>query len=500
MVDASPARPSAVDLVHDPLPRLSEWWQTLEDDAARTAAAQQIYQAMGSAIADYDPERVVGLFQLANGWFGPAESCAALLETAWFAIHAAEPDFRLGRRCFEDWWRHPATQAALPQQRVRPRDTTRGGRPGSVQPLRLGIMAVNFFNNERYYEAIIAPTVRVLPRERFRLHAYNHSAEPAVAAVQQDFDVCRTFDVADGVAHEIAADGLDVLLFCNGLMTTPPLSILAARPARRLALWLHTYAGYGPTVFDGALLDRRLQSPLLDAVLDEPQIALERMAALIGLDINAPPAGPVPSLTGKPVTFGVFNRPTKLSEPSVRCWRAILDRVPHARLVLANYLYDTDRWRTFALDLCARCGIGADRVSVLPFAQQAEDYLGYYDQIDVALDTYPFNGGLTTLDAIGQGVPVVTWVGDDPHARAGYCLLDHLGLGDLVARSAEDYVAIATALAADLPRRVTLRATLRDRLMASPLVNPDGFAAAFEDALRRLLATPSVEDRAAARG
>src|SRR5581483_4397893 len=112
--------------------------------------------------------------------------------------------------------------------------------------------------------------------------------------------------------------------------------------------------------------------------------------------------------------------------------------------------------------------------------------LGVYRQIDVALDPFPYGGGPTTCDALWMGVPVVSLAGQTAVGRGGLSILSNLGLTDLVAHDSEQYVRIAVELANDLPRRSELRATLRDRMQVSPLMNAPRFARNVEAAYRSM--------------
>jgi len=148
-------------------------------------------------------------------------------------------------------------------------------------------------------------------------------------------------------------------------------------------------------------------------------------------------------------------------------WGRLLQAVPAARLLLhARAGSHRDRVWGFL----AEQGISADRVEFVDIKPMAE-YFGTYQQIDVALDPFPFGGGTTTCDALWMGVPVVSLAGRTSVGRGGLSILSNVGLPELAARDADDYVRIAMELAGDLPRLRELRATLRERLLSSPLMN-----------------------------
>ena len=117
------------------------------------------------------------------------------------------------------------------------------------------------------------------------------------------------------------------------------------------------------------------------------------------------------------------------------------------------------------------------------------EYFAQYEQIDIALDTFPFRGGTTTCDALWMGVPVVSLVGQTAVGRGGLSLLSNVGLPELAAHTEDEYVSIAVELANDLPRLAELRATMRERMQASPLMDAPRFARNIEDAYRSMWQT-----------
>jgi predicted O-linked N-acetylglucosamine transferase (SPINDLY family) len=126
-------------------------------------------------------------------------------------------------------------------------------------------------------------------------------------------------------------------------------------------------------------------------------------------------------------------------------------------------------------------GVDASRLEFLPM-RELLDYFRTYERVDVALDSFPYAGGTTTCDALWMGVPVVTLVGDRPFSRSGASLLRNAGLTELITRTPDEYVRAAVELATDRARLAGLRAGLRDRLRASPLLDATGFARAVEQA------------------
>jgi predicted O-linked N-acetylglucosamine transferase (SPINDLY family) len=196
---------------------------------------------------------------------------------------------------------------------------------------------------------------------------------------------------------------------------------------------------------------------------------------------GAPAAPPVVARGDGPVTFGCFNNARKLTARMLAAWARLLDAAPGARLVLkAKGLAQP----AIAARIRAAFPGAAARVTLHDYVDDTQAHLAAYGAIDIALDTAPYCGTTTTCEALWMGVPVVSLAGERHSARVGASLLAAAGLDELVAHDLDDYVARALALAADAPRRAALRAGMRARLAASPLMDAPAFARSLEDAYR----------------
>jgi predicted O-linked N-acetylglucosamine transferase (SPINDLY family) len=163
-------------------------------------------------------------------------------------------------------------------------------------------------------------------------------------------------------------------------------------------------------------------------------------------------------------------------------WAEILRQVERSRLLL---LASEGYPRNWALEILGAEGIDAARVNFAEPRPRIE-YFRLYDEVDLSMDTIPYNGHTTGLDSFWMGVPVVTMLGRTVAGRAGFSHLRNLGLNDLAGRDAKEYVQIAVSLARDLPRLSELRRTLRERMLNSPLADAKGFARAIEGAYRKM--------------
>jgi predicted O-linked N-acetylglucosamine transferase (SPINDLY family) len=185
------------------------------------------------------------------------------------------------------------------------------------------------------------------------------------------------------------------------------------------------------------------------------------------------------------VTFGCFNNLLKLSDAFLAAASRVLGRVPRSRLVLKARLLSHAELAASLRERLEKAGVDPARVEVRGW-QQGAGPLADYRGIDIALDSFPYNGATTTCEALWMGVPVVTLEGDRHAGRMGSSILHAAGLPELVTTSVDAYVEKCAELAAS-DRLSTLRGTLRDRMRASPLTDGKGMAAAFERCYREIL-------------
>jgi len=190
----------------------------------------------------------------------------------------------------------------------------------------------------------------------------------------------------------------------------------------------------------------------------------------------------LPALRRQRLMFGCLNSFYKVNADVLRLWAGVLHEVSDSRLlILAHAGGQRDR----ALEFFRGLKIDPARVEfVSPRPRDA--YLALYQQLDIALDTFPYNGHTTSFDALWMGVPVVSLVGRMPVGRAGLSLLNNVGLPELAVKTQEDFIATARRLAGDLPRLAALRAGLRARMEASPLMDAQRVARDMEVAYRQV--------------
>ena len=191
---------------------------------------------------------------------------------------------------------------------------------------------------------------------------------------------------------------------------------------------------------------------------------------------------PPPVESAGRVTFGSLCNIAKVNEGVIALWSRVLAGAPTAGLLMATIAPGAPRERL--LEAFARHGVGRERIAFADWLEESR-FVQLYAKVDVVLDVFPCNGATTTCEALWQGVPVVTFRGEAFPGRAGASLLGSAGMGEFVAADAGGYVDIATRLAGDPASLRRLRATLRDRLAGSPVMDEAGFTLGLEAGYRR---------------
>jgi predicted O-linked N-acetylglucosamine transferase (SPINDLY family) len=283
----------------------------------------------------------------------------------------------------------------------------------------------------------------------------------------------------DDLAELIRGDGVDVLFDLGGFSAENRLAALAGRPAPIQISWV----GYpGTTGLDGMdyILADRFQIPHgMERFYSEKVLRLPDSYTVFEPPADGPPPGPLPASATGQITFGSFNGLKKLNPEVLAAWSRILRRVPSSRLVIKTPALAFGEPRRRYVDLIAANGIPEQRLVFLGGTSRREHLLAM-TAADVVLDTFPYAGGMTTLECLWMGLPVVTCPGETFCSRHSLSYLSSIGLDELVAADVDGYVDLAVRLAADLPRLADLRFGMRQRMQSSPLCDVGKFVGHLE--------------------
>jgi predicted O-linked N-acetylglucosamine transferase (SPINDLY family) len=319
------------------------------------------------------------------------------------------------------------------------------------------------------------------------LHAYyNHTVEDGVsvrlrAQMKHWHRIAGLSDAA--LAEKISSDGIDILIDLAGHTAENRLLTFARKPAPVQVSWIGNPGTTGLSAIDYYLADRHFLPPgEFDSQFTEKLVYLPATAPFLP-DDKAPPVNALPALNNGYVTFGSFNRISKLRPSAIALWARLLRALPSARMVLGGMPRDGEY--DPLIDLFAREGIVRERLSFHSRCSTAA-YLALHHQVDMCLDTFPFTGCTVTNHALWMGVPTLTLAGKTAAGRQGAALLGHVGLEAFVAEDAEDFQAKGLSWAGDLAALAAVRAGLRERCERSPMRHPEVIAAGVESALRTM--------------
>ncbi len=287
------------------------------------------------------------------------------------------------------------------------------------------------------------------------------------------------------VAELVRSDQIDILVDVTGHISSGGRSLVFARKPAPVQV---TYIGYqnttGMRAMDYRLTDAWSDPPgAADELHTERLVRLPRSFFCYLAPAEAPAIDPLPADDAKYVTFGFFNNFAKVNPTVLAAWAEILNRLPNSRLIILAPTANSLRRRL--IEAFQRAGIDPQRVELIG-RQPYREYLRLIQRADVALDAFPFNGHTTTCDALWMGVPVVMIAGETYAARFGGTALVSLGLQDFIADTPQQYIERAIQAASDVPRLRQLRASLRDAMRASPLLDAAGFTRNLEEAYRQM--------------
>ncbi|MDH5526679.1 MAG: tetratricopeptide repeat protein [Nitrospirota bacterium] len=364
-------------------------------------------------------------------------------------------------------------------------------RPDPERPLRVGLISGDFRQHAVTY--FLQPLLTHPNPDVFELTCYANVEKPdAVTEVQRSLvprwrDI--VYDTDAQVAQRIREDGIDILIDLSGHSTGNRLRVMALRPAPVQATWLGHPSTTGLPTVDYRLTDRELDPPGTERFYRERHAYIEGgfCAYEPPPDSVAPEVGPLPAVANGHVTFGSVMNPRKINERVIGLWSRVLTQVPGSQLKLLRSTFRRGEMREKFLEAFEAHGVDRSRVEITGDDNSGwDDVLGFYNTVDLSMDTFRYNGHTTTCEALWMGVPVVALSGEAYIGRVGQALYAMLDLPEMVAESEDAFVSLAVGLANDTSRLSALRAGMRDRMRASRLLDAEGFTAAFADSLRRM--------------
>ena len=355
--------------------------------------------------------------------------------------------------------------------------------------LKIGYVSSNFYQHS--VANFIKPVLECHDRGRFEVFAYhNNIVSDAITDIIKPLISCWR-EVAHLSDHDLTQlirdDGIDILVDLNGHTSDNRLMVFARKPAPVQVTWI----GY-PNTTGMSAMDYRITDSVADPPGETERYHAERLIRLPDVFSCFAPSDTCPDVVAPPakengfITFGSFNNFSKITPQMLAIWCELMNNTPDSRIILKSELFRDDRMRERVAGIFNQAGIDQARVDLLGKDVSRMTHLERYGGMDIALDSFPYNGTTTTCEALWMGVPVVTLAGSVHAGRVTASQLMSIGLKELIAHSPREYVDVACSLARDLDYLRELRFTMRDRMLSSPLMNARALTENLEQAYRNI--------------
>jgi protein O-GlcNAc transferase len=361
----------------------------------------------------------------------------------------------------------------------------------SARRLKIGYVSPDFRRHP--VASFIESALSAHTREHFEIFCYSdvEAADEVTERIQGYADQWRSIaGISDEtVAEMVRQDAIDILVDLAGHTDANRMLLFARKSSPVQVTWIGYPATTGLSAIDYKIVDNYTDPPgTTEQFYTEQLMRMPESFLCYRPDSESPEVSSLPALSSGHITFGSFNNFVKVSPKVIELWASIMNALPDCHLMMKDKSFVDQSACQKTIDMFGQKGIDAERILLQPF-EKSPAHLDSYNQVDIGLDTFPWNGIATTCDALWMGVPVVTLAGSAYAARAGVSLLSNAGLPELVAGTPEEYISIAVNLANDVEKLRFLREHLRDMMMKSPLCDAKRFTANLEDCYRRIWET-----------
>jgi predicted O-linked N-acetylglucosamine transferase (SPINDLY family) len=371
-------------------------------------------------------------------------------------------------------------------------------RSTSYSKIRLGLLSSDLRGHPVGF--FVWPLINYLDPKEFEIYCY--SSYPFKADKLQEYFSSKvaSYKVSPGIgsnelAQNIYNDGIDVLLELGGPTSFSRHDVCTYRPAPLQISWLGYPNSLGfPKSIDYLMLDPYINPTNPALIIEKPMIMPN---SWVCIDPQIFPTrsinNTIPEDRNGFITIGTLNAPYKLTPQSFAVWAEIMQQFPNSKFLYGRLEANSKAMQNNFIKHMAAHGIDSDR---LIFFSEKLNYIDCYNNIDVAVDTFPHTGGTTTCEALWMGVPVVTLVGEAFYERISYSNLNNAGLADLCAFNVNEYKHKLIELLKNKERRRYLRNQLRNQIVSNPLGKPQQFAADFAIQIRTIRNNGNINARA----
>ncbi|MFQ3573928.1 MAG: tetratricopeptide repeat protein [Thermodesulfovibrionales bacterium] len=355
--------------------------------------------------------------------------------------------------------------------------------------IRLGYVSPDFRRHSVSY--FILPILQCHNRDIFEIYCYSDVQAPdrythtfrSLADLWID-----TFNVDHKRLFErILSDKIDILIDLAGHSAYNRLPVFAKKPSPIQI----TYLGY-PNTTGLSTIDYRIVDPYTDPEGLTNSLNTERLLRMsdcflcFSPETDSPPCTDPPAIKNGYITFGSLNNISKVNDLVIGLWADILLQIKDSRILIKSKALNDPSVKMKIKDSLIKKGIDEQRIILLGYIKGFYSHLEIYNLIDIALDTFPYNGTTTTFEALFMGTPVVTLKGNTHCSRVGFSILKNLCCDELIADQYDDYISICKALSLDISRLKDYKKGLRQRLLDSILTNKVEFTKRFEDLLLKI--------------
>lgn len=355
------------------------------------------------------------------------------------------------------------------------------------QPLRVGLVSGDFKNHPVGY--FLERVVSHLNKSHIELIAYDTQTleDELTARIKPHFKQWVNIATLNDAlaAQKIHDDGIHILIDLAGYTENNRISLFAWQPAPIQVSWLGYFASTGLSCIDYFLADIVSVPPTNHSHFSEKIYYLPKTRLCFSPPTDDIPqeVNTLPAINNGFITFGCFQDFSKVNDHMINLWASILQACPQSKLMFKNHQLKDSHTKKQILESLKKFGISANRI-ILEEGGTRAHYFAAYHSVDLMLDTFPFPGGTTTCEALWMGVPTLTLAGSTLLERQGVAMLSCVGLDDWVAHSEDEYIEKAITHALNVKNLSLLRATLRQTMQSSPLVDATRFAKNLEQAFQ----------------
>ncbi|MBI2752897.1 MAG: tetratricopeptide repeat protein [Betaproteobacteria bacterium] len=354
--------------------------------------------------------------------------------------------------------------------------------------LKIGYMSGDFCNHP--VGNLLRGVLQQHDHSKFEIHCFSTSdvSDEFTGILRANSDCWHEVQLMslEELAYLIKAQGIDILVDLSGHTALNRLLVFALKPAPIQATWIGYFHSTGLKSIDYFITDLYTTPRQSKQLFSEIPARLPHSRFCYTAHEFAPEVSEPPFDKTGYVTFGSFNRLAKLTNPVIEAWSRIVMKVPDAKLMIKAHGISDAKTAERLKRRFEACGLSPERLILRPSSSGHFQILQEYSEVDIALDPFPFNGGMTTLESLWMGVPVVALAGNSVVSRQSASVLTNIGHDELIFRDVESYIAGAVALALDTRRVASFRGMIRRQMSRSPLCDAEQFTQNIEMLYRRM--------------